>query len=128
MKNKAIIKHLEFWVSDLKQSLKFYNGLFKSIGWSRVDKNAFSNGETKIYFIQQNVKVQKTVGPRHLCFLANSRKTVDEVGKFLSKNKYRLIRGPLELKYKNRSSYTVDFKDPDGYIIEVATKLMVLSK
>ena len=122
MKNKATIKHIEFWVSDLKHSMKFYKGIFKIIGWECIDKNAFNNGETKIYFIEQNVKRQKTIGPHHICFLANSRKMVDSVGQFLVKNNCDIIRGPLESHYKNRSSYTVDSRDPDGYIIEVATE------
>ncbi|MDP2705847.1 MAG: hypothetical protein Q8O49_01425, partial [bacterium] len=67
-------------------------------------------------------------GPRHLCFLANSRKVVDEVARFLTNNDYDIIRGPLESHYKNRDSYTVDFRDPDGYIIEVATESIVFQK
>ncbi|MFA6428285.1 MAG: VOC family protein [Candidatus Buchananbacteria bacterium] len=126
MKNKVTIKHIEFWSSNLKRSLKFYKGVFSIIGWKFIDRNAFSNGETKIYFIEQPVKAQKTVGPRHICFLASSRHVVDKIGKFLVKNNCGIIRGPAGFRYKNRSSYTVDFRDPDGYVIEVATKSMVL--
>lgn len=122
MENKATIKHIEFWISDLKKSIKFYKGIFEIIGWNLIEKNAFSNGQTKIYFIEQDVKLQKTIGPRHICFLAGSRKIVDNVGRFLADNNYKIIRGPFEYHYKNRISYTVDFKDPDGYVIEVATK------
>ena len=119
---------MEFWVSDLKRSLKFYKTIFEIVGWDRIEKNAFSNGQTKIYFIEQKVKTQKTIGPRHVCFLVSSRKIVDKVGKFLVKNKHKVIRGPWNSQYKNRSSYTVDFKDPDGYVIEVATKSVVSRK
>ena len=122
MTNKAIVKHIEFWVWDIRRSLKFYEGIFEIIGWSLVENNAFGNGETKIYFVEQRVKMQKTTGPRHLCFLANSRKVVDNIGEFLIKNKNEIIRGPMDSQYKNRSSYTIDFRDPDGYVIEVATR------
>lgn len=128
MKNRAFIKHIEFWVSDLGLSIKFYKGIFKIIGWKLIEKNAFSNGETKIYFVEKNLKNRETIGPRHLCFLANSRKVVDEVARFLTNNDYDIIRGPLESHYKNRDSYTVDFRDPDGYIIEVATESIVFQK
>ncbi|MDD5291010.1 MAG: VOC family protein [Patescibacteria group bacterium] len=128
MGNKAAIKHIEFWVSGLKRAMKFYKGVFKLIGWDCIEKNAFSNGQTKIYFIEQEVKLQKTIGPRHICFLASSRKVVEDVANFLIKNKSDIIRGPLESHYKNKSSYTVDFRDPDGYIIEVATKSVALRK
>ena len=122
MENKAGIKHIEFWVSSLKRSVKFYERIFELIGWDKIESNAFSNGETKIYFIEQSVKSEKTVGPRHLCFLALSRKVVDEVAELLLRARADIIRGPLEVQYKDRSSYTVDFRDPDGYVIEVATE------
>lgn len=128
MGNKAAIKHIEFWVSDLDRSMKFYEGIFGIIGWEKIESNAFSNGETKIYFIEQDVKAGRNVGPRHICFLADSRKTVNNVGKLLFDIKADIIRGPLESKYKDRSSYAVNFRDPDGYVIEVATKSVVLRK
>lgn len=122
MKNKAAIKHIEFWTPELKRSMKFYNGILSIIGWKEIGENAFSNGQTKIYFTEQDVEAQKTIGPRHICFLAGSHKEVDDVGQFLTKNNCNIIRGPLESHYKNRNSYTVDFRDPDGYVIEVATE------
>ncbi len=125
MGSKSVIKHIEFWVSDLGRSIKFYKKIFKVIGWKKIESNAFSNGETKIYFIKQDVRARKTIGPRHLCFLATSRKKVDEVAKLLSKTKSDIIRGPLESRYKGRNSYTADFRDPDAYVIEVATQSTV---
>ncbi len=116
------IKHIEFWVSDLKRSLEFYSQLFSLIGWKQFDETSFSDGGAKIYFIEQSVVFNKNVGPRHICFLADSKEVVDSVGEFLKSMKAQIIRGPVESSYKNRSSYTVDFKDPDGYILEVATK------
>ncbi len=116
------IKHIEFWASDLKRSLEFYSQLFPLIGWKQFDDTSFSGGDTKIYFIEQAVTSNKNVGPRHICFLADSKEVVDSVGEFLKGINTQIIRGPVESSYKNRSSYTVDFKDPDGYILEVATK------
>jgi catechol 2,3-dioxygenase-like lactoylglutathione lyase family enzyme len=118
----AKIKHIEFWVSNLKKSLEFYKGFFAILGWDLVEEKGFTNGETKIYFMEQPVSFSKNIGPRHICFLAESRELVDEVGNFLKANNSSVIRGPLDSNYKERSSYTVDFKDPDGYILEVATK------
>lgn len=118
----AGIKHIEFWVTNLPASLKFYGQLFSLLGWKKIDENAFSDGTTKIYFMEQPVAAQRSVGPRHICFLAESKAVVDSVGAFILASKCTLIRGPLEASYLNRSSYTVDFKDPDGYILEVATK------
>lgn len=50
---KVGIKHIEFWVSDLKRSLQFYKPLFSLIHWKQVNGNGFSNGETKIYFVEK---------------------------------------------------------------------------
>ncbi|MFA6909141.1 MAG: VOC family protein [Patescibacteria group bacterium] len=128
MGNKASIKHIEFWVSNLERSMKFYEGIFKLIGWVKIESNAFSNGETKIYFVEQAVRLENSVGPRHICFLAASQDVVDEVARLLSEIQADIIRGPLESRYKDRTSYTVDFRDPDGYILEIATKSIVLQK
>ena len=115
------IKHIEFWVSDLERSLKFYRGFFPLIGYKQIDENGFSDGNTKIYFRGKKVVHQDTIGPRHFCFLAASKEIVDEVGTFLGEFPFTIIRGPLVMEYKSRRSYTVDFKDPDGYVLEVAT-------
>ncbi|MFH0712790.1 MAG: VOC family protein [Candidatus Jorgensenbacteria bacterium] len=128
MGNKATIKHIEFWVSDSERSINFYEGIFRIVGWKKIEPNTFSNGETKIYFIEQDVKPERTIGPRHICFLAASQNIVNEVAKLLSEIQADIIRGPLESQYEDRSSYTVDFRDPDGYIIEVATKSIILRK
>lgn len=127
MENKTTIKHIEFWVSNLECSIKFYEKILGLIGWEKIEFNTFSNGETKIYFVEQNVKSEKTAGPRHICFLAVSQEVVDEVAKLLLEIQADIIRGPLESQYKDRSSYTVDFRDPDGYVIEVATKSVFYS-
>lgn len=116
----AGIKHIEFWVSDLKRSLDFYGQLFPLIGWQKFDESSFTGGGAKIYFVEKNVTFVQNVGPRHICFFAESRIAVDQVGDFLKKAGAPIIRGPLESSYHGRTSYTVDFRDPDGYILEVA--------
>ena len=117
------IDHIEFWVSDLEKSIIFYEQLFRLINWNKVDANGFSDGESKIYFIQQSVWFLNTVGPRHICFAEDSKEMVDNVGKFLKQNAGYIIRGPIHSVYKERHSYTIDFKDPDGYILEVTKSL-----
>ena len=122
MENRGI-DHIEFWVSNLENSIKFYEQLFKLINWHKTDENGFGDGKTKIYFIQQPASFQNTVGPRHICFYADSQETVDKVGEFLRQNKSPIIRGPVGSAWKFHHSYTVDFKDPDGYILEVTKSL-----
>ncbi len=116
----AGIRHIEFWVSDLEKSLRFYHVLFSVLGWDQVDKTAFRYGETKMYFCQgkdvdeMNLRV---FGPRHFCFEAGSVKKVDMISR-LSEVKGRILHGPAVLR--DGGSYMLVFKDPDGYILEVA--------
>ena len=116
------IKHIEFWVSDLKKSSNFYRKLFKILGWQELSESSFKLGETKIYFKEVKIVHVNTTGPRHICFHAETRKVVDEVGKFLKNQRAKIIRGPIEITEKDYSSgyYTIDFYDPDNYILEVA--------
>lgn len=129
---QAGIKHLEFWVSNLDRSLNFYQPLFFIIGWAQYDNNGFRavGSGTKIYFRENNVTKIDTVGPRHICFRALSREVVNKVKEYLLTTKdTKIIRGPIESEYKGKKSYHVDFRDPDGYIIEVSyTSLDTTSK
>jgi catechol 2,3-dioxygenase-like lactoylglutathione lyase family enzyme len=117
------IKHIEFLVSDFEKTMNFYAGLFDIIGWTQVSENGFKINEMKIYFKEnKDLSMQKSLGPRHICFQASDRAMVDQVGTYLVEGKARMIRGPLEVSGEKYSKgyYTVDFYDPDGYILEVA--------
>ena len=116
------IKHIEFWVSDIRKSISFYEELFGLIGWEKYDPNGFRCGMTKIYFVEKKVSFNENAGPRHICFEAESKEIVEKVADFLKENGAFIMRGPIEYVYKGSTAYTVDFKDPDGYIIEVATR------
>lgn len=123
------IRHIEIVVSDLKKSLDFYSKLFFLIGWQKVDGNGFKCGGTKIYLKEStgakrdtNYEQRDLLGVRHVCFEVNDKETVDTVGKFLIEKNTKMIRGPLEVFDEwtpNGGYYTVDFHDPDGYILEV---------
>ena len=126
------IRHIEILVSDLKKSVEFYTKLFSLVGWEQIDATGFKYGDTKIYlkesvFEKRNLESEQRnmLGSRHMCFHATDLKMVESVGKFLNENKTKIIRGPLEVKddWHTKGGYhTVDFYDPDGYILEVAYK------
>lgn len=117
------INHIEFWVSNLENSMRFYEKLFKLINWNKIADNSFSDGKTHIYFIQQSISQQIAIGPRHICFYADSKEMVDKIGEFLKQNGNPIIRGPINSVWKSHHSYTVDFKDPDGYVLEVTKSI-----
>jgi catechol 2,3-dioxygenase-like lactoylglutathione lyase family enzyme len=114
------IRHIEFWVADLSKSLDFYGKILGLVGWERVDANGFAREGTKIYFLETAgiVGGQKTPGPRHICFQVEKREVVDAVATKLTSAD--ILHGPAVL-YPN-GSYMLVFKDPDGYILEVACK------
>lgn len=126
------IRHIEILVSDLNKSLEFYKKLFLLISWGQIDATGFKYKDTKIYlkeslFSKRDSKSEQrdTLGTRHMCFNVNDVKTVEAVGKFIKEYGEKIIRGPLEVTddwHPKGGYYTVDFYDPDGYILEVAYK------
>jgi catechol 2,3-dioxygenase-like lactoylglutathione lyase family enzyme len=117
---KPGINHIEFWVSDLARSVAFYRPLFDAIGWSQKSDAEFSSGSTILYFVEKPVGRVDGVGPRHLCFQATSRAVVEKVASLVKAGSGTIIRGPVEMPEYSQGYYTCDFRDPDGYVIEVA--------
>jgi catechol 2,3-dioxygenase-like lactoylglutathione lyase family enzyme len=118
---KPGIHHIEWWVSDWKRSGSFYDGLFQRIGWRKLGERAYSSGSTEIYFVERPGLVRTDMpGPRHLCFQATSREMVEEVYRWVTEQGIEILRGPTEFPQYSEGYYTVDFRDPDGFILEVA--------
>lgn len=117
---KQGIKHIEIAVSDLQKSLDFYRPLFKIIGWKEVDKNGFVSGNLKIYLKKWDYPIGNSLGVRHLCFWADNRDMVDKVEEYIKNAKVKMIRGPIVVPEYSPDYYTVDFYDPDGFMLEVA--------
>jgi catechol 2,3-dioxygenase-like lactoylglutathione lyase family enzyme len=114
------INHIEFWVSDIQRSMKFYNSFLSLIGWEQISAVSFSNGNMVIYFQEmKNVEKTKSLGVRHLCFQAINKEQVDQVYGALMNEQADIIRGPQIMPY-SKDYYTVDFYDPDGQVTEVA--------
>ena|SRR3989344_4259221 len=116
----AGIKHIEIAVSDLQRSLIFYDKLFEIIGWKKVPKNGYISGDTKVYLKQWDFPKGNKLGARHICFWANDRAVVDKVGEYIKTTEVKIIRGPLIVQEYSPDYYTMDFYDPDGYMLEVA--------
>ncbi|OKL40037.1 VOC family protein [Pontibacter flavimaris] len=114
------INHLEFWVKDLEESLAFYRELFPLIGWYELNKTSFSCGLHEVYFKQMPVQLHDSLGVRHIYFHAPSREVVDRVGAWLQSINADIIRGPQPMLQYTPEYYTVDFRDPNGFVLEVA--------
>lgn len=114
------INHIEFWVSNMARSAAFYSPIFAALGWRKTSDTEFSCGSTMFYFVERPVSRVDSAGPRHICFNAGSAKTVQAVAKILKEQYAEIIRGPVEMPEYSKNYFTVDFRDPDGYVIEVA--------
>jgi len=114
------INHIEFWVSDLEKSIKFYYSFLSLLGWKKISDLSFSDGIMIIYFIEmKGVEKVRSLGIRHLCFQATEKEQVDQVFQALAILGAEVIRGPKIMPY-SKDYYTIDFYDPDGQVIEVA--------
>lgn len=114
------INHIEFWVLNLKETMFFYKGLLELIGWKQINKCAFATSFMEIYFKEMpHINKTNSLGVRHICFQANEKNHVDKVYNYLRSINAAIIREPSYMEYSHEY-YTVDFYDPDGFIIEVA--------
>ncbi|MCX2739826.1 VOC family protein [Pontibacter anaerobius] len=114
------ISHLEFWVKDLEESLGFYSRLFPLIGWYELNRTSFSCGVHELYFKEVPLQLHDSLGVRHICFHATSREMVEQVGEWLQSINADIIRGPQAMPDYSDAYYTVDFRDPNGFVLEVA--------
>jgi catechol 2,3-dioxygenase-like lactoylglutathione lyase family enzyme len=114
------INHLEIWVSNEARSVAFYKEIFSRIGWKQISPRAFATTSCEIYFYEKpDLLRHDSLGIRHLCLHATSARQVEEVAAWLREQAAEIIRGPVERDY-SEGYYTVDFRDPDGFILEVA--------
>jgi len=71
--------------------------------------------------------MQNSLGPRHICFQAVEKEVVDRVYLYLQTKKVRIIRKPVLVPEYSAGYYTIDFYDPNGYVLGVAyTPSMIL--
>jgi catechol 2,3-dioxygenase-like lactoylglutathione lyase family enzyme len=115
------IHHLEFWVTNWERARPFYDGLFRLTGWKKCAENAYFSGQTEIYFVERKeAGTGNVIGPRHICLRAENREMVEAVHAWLASQEAEIIRGPVEMPGYSPGYYTVDFRDKEGYIWEVA--------
>jgi len=120
LKLKPGINHIEFWVTDLLKSMKFYNSFLSLVGWEQISEVSFSTGSMVIYFQERkDMDKKNSLGMRHICFQATEKEKVDQVYKAMLAEQATFIRVPQVMPY-SKEYYTVDFYDPDGQVIEVA--------
>ena len=124
----AGIDHIVISVRDFKKSREFYKKLLGFLGFRVMysDKYAvgWSNKITRYWIVIIDPKYKKVfhkkgmVGFHHSAFALSKKKDVDELYKFLVKNKVPILDPPAEYPQYGRGYYAVFFKDPDGLKLE----------
>lgn len=118
---KPGINHIELWVSNLAASKTFYGKLFELIGWSKLYEDTWSCGHLEIYLREEKAASRAlSLGVHHICLQATNRDVVDKVTVWLNSIDAVIFNGPKEMESYSEGYYTVDFYDPDGFILEVA--------
>jgi catechol 2,3-dioxygenase-like lactoylglutathione lyase family enzyme len=115
------IHHIEMNVSDLVRSRAFYRRLLLALGWRELSPGMYLNDGCEIYLkAGTQAHAGAHYGPRHICLRASSREEVDQIGELLASENVPIIRGPQPMPEYSPAYYTVDFRDPDGFVLEVA--------
>jgi catechol 2,3-dioxygenase-like lactoylglutathione lyase family enzyme len=126
MKLTPGINHIEIWVKDVPQTMAFFAPILGVLGWKQLNDFAFCTDYLEIFFKRSEAPLAPSLGVRHICLQAVTKEQVDQVGAYLASINADIIRGPKEMPY-TQDYYTVDFRDPNGLVYEVAyTPNMVL--
>jgi catechol 2,3-dioxygenase-like lactoylglutathione lyase family enzyme len=116
-----VIHHVQLEVSSLEQSGRFYDALFRPLGWRRLQDRgeAIAWGlDEPVFWIKQRLTPGPTFG--HVCFKASgivAVKAAWEAGVAAGAGD----DGPPGQRAGYGSGYYAAYlRDPDGYRIEIA--------
>jgi catechol 2,3-dioxygenase-like lactoylglutathione lyase family enzyme len=116
----SAIHHIEITVSDPARSAAFYRALLLALDWRELHPGAYVKDGCEIHLKRGDAAPGRAFGPRHVCFRAASRDVVDRVGGVLRAAGAVVLRGPQPMPQYSPTYYTVDVRDPDGFVLEVA--------
>ena len=125
----AELSHIKLTVTNYVKSRKFYDLLFKKLGWKIfLSKEETTGYSSKVcsFWIQEgeNTKTKfsrENVGLDHIAFRAKNKEEVDEFAAWLKLNKILIIHEPKFYPEYADNYYAVFFLDPDGIILELTT-------
>ena len=126
---KGILHHIEFYVSDLEKSKKFWEWLLTELGYKKYQE--WNNGisfkleDTYLVFVQTEDKYQdikyhrKRTGLNHIAFHVDNREQIDY---FTLKLKERGVSVLYEEKHPfagGDDHCAIYFEDPDRIKVEL---------
>ncbi len=126
---RGLIHHIELYVSNLQESLSFWNWFLLELGYESFQKwdegQSYKIEDTYIVFVQTKEKYlhipyhRSGIGLNHLAFHAESRDQVD----FLAE---KVKQKGLNMLYEDRypyaggeNYYALFFEDPDRIKVEL---------
>ncbi|MFD1177991.1 VOC family protein [Paenibacillus puldeungensis] len=124
-----MIHHIEVNVSDLQQSIEFWDWLLIDLGYTRYQRweqgISWIYGDTYLVFVQAEAQYQdvsyhrKRVGLNHLAFFAKSKEHVDELTKKLVEKGVQILYTDRHPFAGGKEHYAVFFEDPDRIKVEI---------
>jgi len=121
------LDHLVLTVADISRTVTFYTTVLKMKEITFGDnRKALVFGNQKINLHQKDFEFKPhaespTMGSSDLCFI--SEVSLNILISELKQNNVEIIEGPVERTGAMFKILSVYFRDPDGNLIEVSTKL-----
>ncbi len=118
-----MINHISIGTSNLGRSLKFYEAVFKPLGYSRLSSDDSSVGygkDSARFWVLESTRpvVPNAESGLHLCFDAPTRKSVDAFHKAALATGGKDNGKPGLRESYGANYYAAFVVDPDGYRIE----------
>lgn len=124
------IDHIKITVRNFSMSKRFYSKLFRFLKLRKVFETSKNSWRGKIigfgtknwtFEIQEGTKKvifdRQRTGLDHIAFASPTKKSVDDLYKFLKRNRLMVFK-PREYPEYTKGYYACFFLDPDGIIIE----------
>lgn len=123
------IDHIEIYVSNLKQTVEFWDWFLNELGYKVYQKwghgQSWKLAETYIVFVQAEERFfdvpyhRCRVGINHLAFQANSSQHVDDMTRKLKDMGVNILYTDKHPYAGGEDHYAVYFEDPDRIKVEL---------
>jgi catechol 2,3-dioxygenase-like lactoylglutathione lyase family enzyme len=124
-----MLHHIEIYVSNLSETIKFWNWLLTELGYEQYQKwesgISWKYRNTYIVFVQVEERFldipyhRCRVGLNHLAFHAKSKKQVDEITEKLQEKGINILCLDKHPYAGGENHYAVYFEDPDRIKVEL---------
>jgi len=127
--SKGLIHHIELNVSNLKNSIIFWEWFLEELGYETYQTwesgRSWKLGETYIVFVQTEERFmdvpyhRRRAGLNHLAFHAESREQVDYITEKLKTKGVKILYTDTHPFAGGNIHYAVYFEDPDRIKVEL---------